>query len=843
MEPVEAPAAGVDLAAVRQMLAAIDEAKEARDRAVEVLPDALKRKARAERVSELQRPVDEATARLAQHLRGLGFGELSPVHVEQDGRVFSGRLGGHAINIDAPPPMTVEDGRVLFYVSPGLERWEGYAGHRLPRGDYKVDLEQLRPGHCRADVDAATGTADDSVSIDLVDAMRDALAVEAVSVPGNVPARLAVVQREAGWFYGATAELPEGTLDDEVEAGEPVATRVQALSAARDRLIRWLSDEKERGGKKHRRQAEELQDRVLEMSFREERPVAAAPAAAPPAGEGVVPALTACLFPLDRLVEAPNNPRGDLVEVGIEEMAASMRASGFRAWLPIVARELEDGTAMIAAGHRRSRAARQAGLAEVPCVVRPMTNAEFLDILNFDNGGREDVHPLYEASGWRAWMEATGKGVLDIAARIGKSKEYVYGRLKYEKLIPAAKKAFLEAKFKAEHAILIARRTESVQKAALTFLAPKWNGSIPTTRELENWLSGDQTKDLAEAKFDRGDRMLLAGVGDCVSCPKLQGNDPGFELPPATEDSEPEDLDRRPQDCCLDPLCFQEKTNTHFVQLQKSMEESNGGKPVLQVKGDWGTAKKGVLARDKYEVVKSGGQLALVVSGDHAGEAVRVKVKSAPAQESKAAAAERKDAEARAARERQEQKKIELAIRDKIVDAVVAAAAGDTLTRPDLQALLAGVLGNRNDLAGQWLCGRHGIENAGWQWGSRLRNVLPKWKDAELVRLALELSVAHEMTEWALDRPASDLLALARRHKVDAAKIRAGMESPEKGAEAGQSEKKVKKASAKKTPAKKAAARKAPPKLAPAARARIAAAQKRRWAEHRKRALTGGAQK
>src|SRR5258707_14371312 len=96
-----------------------------------------------------------------------------------------------------------------------------------------------------------------------------------------------------------------------------------------------------------------------------------------------------------------------------------------------------------------------------------MDDVEFLDVLNFDNAGREDVHPLHEAAGWRQWMEKTGKGVLDIAARIGQSKEYVYQRLKYSALIPEAQAAFLDGKLTAGHAVQIARRDD--QKKWLKF--------------------------------------------------------------------------------------------------------------------------------------------------------------------------------------------------------------------------------------------------------------------------------------------------------------------------------------------------------------------------------------
>lgn len=181
-------------------------------------------------------------------------------------------------------------------------------------------------------------------------------------------------------------------------------------------------------------------------------------------------------IPLDLIRESPWNPRQIYPEAEMNELIGSMKQWGFRQWLPIVVRPVIDAKGCeafeIGAGHRRSRAAREADLDIVPCIVRAMTDEEFLDVLNFDNSGRKDVHPLHEAGGWRAWMEKTGKGVPDIAARIGQSEEYVYQRLKYDSLISEAREAFLAGKITGGHAILIAREKPEDQEECLEFCLP-----------------------------------------------------------------------------------------------------------------------------------------------------------------------------------------------------------------------------------------------------------------------------------------------------------------------------------------------------------------------------------
>jgi len=126
------------------------------------------------------------------------------------------------------------------------------------------------------------------------------------------------------------------------------------------------------------------------------------------------------MIPIENLHESPWNPRQYYPEGAMRELIDSMRVSGYREWLPLMVRPAPDGFGYeIGAGHRRRRAAEAVGIEILPCVVRPLSDAQFLDVLNFDNTGREDVHPLHEAAGWRAWMEKTGHGVIDIAYRIG----------------------------------------------------------------------------------------------------------------------------------------------------------------------------------------------------------------------------------------------------------------------------------------------------------------------------------------------------------------------------------------------------------------------------------------
>ncbi len=642
-------------------------------------------------------------------------------------------------------------------------------------------------------------------------------------VVNGLDAEIQIVEVAGGWSAGVRARLPEEGYT-RLPSDVPALSRADAVADACEELIAWLSGQKDRGGKRHRQQAEALQDWALAV----EKEAAAAPASAVHASANLPPVQ---MVPTGEVYDSPRNPRQHYPETAMAQLVESMRTSGFRPWLPLVVRPRADGGYEIGAGHRRRRAAEAAGILMVPCLIREMTDEEFLDVLNFDNSGREDVHPLDESAGWRDWMAKTGKGVLDIAARIGQSKEYVYQRLKYAALIEPAKTAFLEGQVTAGHAILIARLPEKEQQKALKFcLTEDWQQRRPSVRSLADYLHSSAYIDLRDdCPFDRTDAALVAGAGSCEECSKRARNIPGFEF----EEDDPE------ADLCTDRACHQHKVDNHLVRIRKELEAKGG--PVVVVSGSYGTRKKGVLGPGEYERVDPGTKgavEALCAEGSELGQVVTVRLKRTNAAKPEASAAGQKAAQEKAEQARKAKVERELSVRRAILAAVTAKVGG--LSRADIETLLAEALRDRED-AGE-LCRLHGIKFATeWSACEDLVAALPKMPDMEINRLVVEVTVVDELDDWQLDRQPTDLLALAKRYKVDAAKIRRDMEEAGKEAEGGTREEvgkpaaAKKAAKAKKAPAKKEAkAKKAPKTLTPAMRKRIAAAQKARWAQHKK---------
>lgn len=145
-----------------------------------------------------------------------------------------------------------------------------------------------------------------------------------------------------------------------------------------------------------------------------------------PAGSGEL------RLPLDRLKANPNQPRRVFDEDALQELAASIREHGIIQ--PVVVEAADDGEYLIVAGERRCRAARIAGLREVPAVVRNYSDERRLEVALIENVQRMDLNPMEEAAAYRNLMELTGLSQEEVAARVGKNRSTVANALRLLKL-------------------------------------------------------------------------------------------------------------------------------------------------------------------------------------------------------------------------------------------------------------------------------------------------------------------------------------------------------------------------------------------------------------------------
>lgn len=168
-------------------------------------------------------------------------------------------------------------------------------------------------------------------------------------------------------------------------------------------------------------------------------------------------------LPLTMLVPSTQNPRKTLGDV--TDLAASIREVGILE--PILVRP-RDGAAEVVAGSRRYAAAQAAGLLIVPCLVRELTDAQALELAIVENNQRGDIHPLDEAEAFETLTTMNRLYTPEvIAAKIGRPRAYVVGRLRLLNLVPAVREDFAADRITIGHAERIARLKPELQERAL----------------------------------------------------------------------------------------------------------------------------------------------------------------------------------------------------------------------------------------------------------------------------------------------------------------------------------------------------------------------------------------
>ena len=134
---------------------------------------------------------------------------------------------------------------------------------------------------------------------------------------------------------------------------------------------------------------------------------------------------------VDQVVANPNQPRKYFETSSLDELAASVRASGVIQ--PVIVRPSGSGYQLIA-GERRWRAARQAGLERIPAIVREASDAESLELALVENLLREDLNPMEEAKAYRQLLHQFGWTQEQLGQRIGRDRTSIANVLRLLRL-------------------------------------------------------------------------------------------------------------------------------------------------------------------------------------------------------------------------------------------------------------------------------------------------------------------------------------------------------------------------------------------------------------------------
>ena len=155
-------------------------------------------------------------------------------------------------------------------------------------------------------------------------------------------------------------------------------------------------------------------------------------------------------IPVASIVPNPHQPRVHFDEESLSELAASIREIGVLQ--PVLVRGTADGTYELIAGERRWRAARRAGLAVIPAVVRATDDIGSVEQALIENLHRQDLTPLEEAAAYQQLIEDFSLTHEQVASRVGKSRSSVTNTLRLMSL-PASIQALLaDGRLSAGHA-------------------------------------------------------------------------------------------------------------------------------------------------------------------------------------------------------------------------------------------------------------------------------------------------------------------------------------------------------------------------------------------------------
>jgi ParB family chromosome partitioning protein len=131
---------------------------------------------------------------------------------------------------------------------------------------------------------------------------------------------------------------------------------------------------------------------------------------------------------IDRISSNPGQPRRHFDAEALADLAASIREHGILQ--PVLVRPRADGHFQLVAGERRWRAARLAGLTEVPAIVEQIDDESALEITIIENLQREDISPLEEAEMFDRMTTQHGYSLRKLAQKLGKDKGYIENRLR-----------------------------------------------------------------------------------------------------------------------------------------------------------------------------------------------------------------------------------------------------------------------------------------------------------------------------------------------------------------------------------------------------------------------------
>ena len=202
-------------------------------------------------------------------------------------------------------------------------------------------------------------------------------------------------------------------------------------------------------------------------------------------------------LPISQIEPYGNQPRKYFDEAALHDLADSIREHGILQ--PLTVRKLSSGYYQIIAGERRWRAARIAGLQQVPAIVIEADDRKMTELALIENLQREDLNPIEEAEGYKSLMENYQMTQEEAAARVGKSRSAVANSLRLLGLCADVRKLLESGKLSGGHArALLPLKADAQKQAAAAVI--EHGLSVRQTEALAKKLSGKKKEKTATAE-------------------------------------------------------------------------------------------------------------------------------------------------------------------------------------------------------------------------------------------------------------------------------------------------------------------------------------------------------
>lgn len=284
--------------------------------------------------------------------------------------------------------------------------------------------------------------------------------------------------------------------------------------------------------------------------------------------------------PLELIQLGQLNYRRYFDNAALEDFAQEIALHGIIS--PLLLRPAGKERYEVVAGERRYRAAKIAMLKEVPATIRHLTDEEVTELQLAENLQRENPHPMHEAQAV-AIMLSSGKPIEEVARRLGKTKAFVYNRLKLSELSDALQEVFLAGKFSLTEAVMIAGLAAESQADFFERYCKDWNKRDFRVHNLSHVLSSYRL-DLKNAPFNIKDTALLPEAGSCVKCPFNSATLKTL-FPDMAESS-----------VCSNKICFRNKCS---ISLERDISKllKNGLPDILLTGSSLSTVEEEVLGK------------------------------------------------------------------------------------------------------------------------------------------------------------------------------------------------------------------------------------------------------